>query len=109
MKFIVAIVENEDARALVNHLTEAGFSPTLISGTESYLHHARALVVFGAPEDKQSEALSITEKTCHRRDNHENPVPPITELGEMFPAHPLQRKIGGADVFIFEVAQFFKF
>ncbi len=109
MKFIIAIVENEDARALVNRLSDANFTPTLVSGTESYLHRSKALVVFGAPEDMQPGALSIIEKVCHRRDNHENPVPPITELGEMFPTRPLQRKIGGADVFIFEAAQFFRF
>ena len=109
MKFVVAIVENEDARALVNKLADAGFSPTLISGTESYLHHTRALVVFGASVDRQPQALAIIEKACHRRQNYENPVPPITELGELFPMRPPQKQVGGANVFIFEASQFFNF
>ena len=109
MKFIVSIVHNEDARALVTHLAEAGFRPTLINSTESFLYGNRALVLFGSVENSVDTAVKIIQKTCKKRARYDQPLPPPTEAGEMFLVAPNKRTIGGATVFVLDSEQFFKF
>lgn len=109
MKLIVSIVHNEDARALVTYLAEAGFHPTLINSTESFLYGNRAVVLFGTVENSVETALQIIKKTCKQRQRYDQPLPPPTEAGEMFITTPNKRTIGGASVFVLEAEQFLKY
>ncbi len=109
MKLVVSIVHNEDARALVNRLTEAGFHPTLINSTESYLYGGRALVMVHAEASQTPTVTEIIGKTCKKRTRYDPPLPPPTEVGEMFITTPIKRIIGGATVFVLDTEQFLQF
>ncbi len=109
MKLIVTIVHNEDARALANHLAKAGFQPTLINSTETYLYGSRALVLIHAEPHQVETATNIIRKTCKQRERFDTPLPPPTETGEMFISTPIKREIGGATVFVLDAEQFYRF
>lgn len=109
MKLIISIVHNEDARALVTHLAEAGFQPTLINSTESFLYGNRALVLLGTEAHTVDTALQIIKKTCRQRHRYDQPLPPPTEAGEIFITAPNKRIIGGATVFVVDTEQFLNF
>ncbi len=109
MKLVVSIVHNEDARALVNRLTEAGFQPTLINSTESYLYGGRALVMVSAEPHQTQTITEIIGKTCKKRTRYDPPLPPPTEVGEMFITTPIKRIIGGATVFVLNTEEFLQF
>ncbi len=109
MKLIVSIVHNEDARALVNRLAQSGFHPTLINSTETYLYGGRALVLVGVKAHQTQSVTEIIGKICKKRTRYDPPLPPPTEIGEMFITSPIKRIIGGATVYVLESEQFFHF
>lgn len=109
MKLVVSIVHNEDARPLVNRLSEAGFRPTLINSTETYLYGGRALVLTAVEAHQIQTVTGIIGKMCKKRTRYDPPLPPPTEVGEMFITAPIQRTIGGATVFVLDAENFFQF
>jgi uncharacterized protein YaaQ len=109
MKLIMSIVNTDDSGRLVDALTEAGFRATTISTTGGFLRQGNATIFVGTEDEKVPEVLDLIQENCHTRTQYINPLPPVMEPGEMYLPTPVDIQVGGATVFVLDVAQFERF
>lgn len=106
VKLVVAIVNPEDAGALVDALLEREFRATRLHSSGGFLKQSNATVILGVDDDAVDEVLGIIRENCHSRTQLVNPMPPILEPGEFFLPYPLEVDVGGATVFVLPVERF---
>jgi uncharacterized protein YaaQ len=106
MKLVVSIVNNEDARPLIDALMRKGHRTTMISTTGGFLREGNATLFVVTQDEKVDEVLSIIRENCHTRTQHVNPLPPVMEPGEMYLPTPIEVEVGGATVFVIDVDRF---
>ena len=106
MNLVVAIVHNEDARALVDALLDKEFRATRVSSSGGFLKQSNATIFLGVDESDVEEVIGIVRETCTSRTQVVNPMPPIMEPGEFFMPYPLEVEVGGATVFVLAVDRF---
>jgi uncharacterized protein YaaQ len=109
MKLVMAIVNNDDSGQLLDALTAAGFRATTISTTGGFLRQGNATIFVGAEDDKVSHVLDLIQENCHTRRQFVDPLPPVMEPGEMYLPTPVDVQVGGAAVFVLDVARFERF
>jgi uncharacterized protein YaaQ len=109
MKLVMSIVQSDDAGRLVDALTAAGFRATKISTTGGFLRQGNATIFVGTDDDRVSHVLELIQENCHTRRQFVNPLPPVMEPGEMYMPTPVDVQVGGATVFVLDVAQFEQF
>jgi len=106
MKLMMSIVNSDDARRLVDALTQAGYRATTISTTGGFLRQGNATILVGTEDEKVPHVLQLIRENCHTRTQFINPLPPVMEPGEMYMPTPVEVQVGGATVFVLDVAQF---
>jgi uncharacterized protein YaaQ len=109
MKLIMSIVHSDDAGQLVNALTGAGYRATTISTTGGFLRQGNATIFVGTGDETVPQVLELIRQNCHTRTQYINPLPPVMEPGEMYIPTPVDIQVGGATVFVLDVAQFERF
>ena len=108
MKLIIAIVNNDNSRNLLDRLGRAGFSATVTSSAGGFLHVSNATIFCGVEDDDLSDALTIIRENCTSRVQYVTPLPPVMEPGEMHIPTPVEKHVGGATIFVTDVAHFEK-
>ncbi len=109
MKLIMCIVNSDEAGRLVGVLTQAGYRATTISTTGGFLRQGNATIFVGTDDEKVPHVLQLIQENCHTRSQYVNPLPPVMEPGEIYIPTPVEVQVGGATVFVLEVAQFVRF
>jgi uncharacterized protein YaaQ len=109
MKLVMSIIHNDDSNRLVDALTGAGFRATTISTTGGFLRQGNATILVGTENDRVPEVLELVRENCHTRRQFVNPLPPVAEPGEMYIPTPVEVQVGGATVFVLDIAQFAQF
>jgi uncharacterized protein YaaQ len=109
MKLVMSIVQSDDAGRLVDALTAAGYRATTISTTGGFLRQGNATIFVGTEDDQVPQVLKLIQENCHTRRQFVNPLPPVMEPGEMYMPTPVDVQVGGATVFVLDVAQFEQF
>jgi uncharacterized protein YaaQ len=109
MKLIIAIVQDEDASRLVSALMNDGYSATKLATTGGFLRSGNTTLLIGVDDDRLEGCLHIIEKLCKSR--RQIATSPITAGGAvgMYAHMPIEVTVGGATVFVMDVAQFAKF
>lgn len=103
MKLLFAIIQNEDNKSLTRALIEKEISVTRISSTGGFLRGGNTTLMIGVPEEKLQTALdTIKEHSC-RRQVVTAPAAGIPHNVDSI-AMPLTVTVGGATVFILDVA-----
>ncbi len=106
MKLIIAIVNSEDASAVLSELTNKGFSVTKLSTSGGFLRAGNVTMLIGLEEEKVADALSVIEEfSCQRQ--QQIPVSP-GYVGDSLLSVPVEVTVGGATVFVLDVEQFYK-
>lgn len=108
MKMVVAIVQMDDASALVKSLSHAGYGVTHVKSAGGFLRRQNATVFAGVPDRDVDRVLEIIRQKCHSRTEQVSPLPPVVEPGEVYMPYPMEVEVGGATVFVLEVARFEK-
>ena len=106
MKLIVAIVHNEDARALVDALLDQDYRATRLHSSGGFLKQSNATIILGVEDGQVDPVIDIVRTNCTSRTQIVNPMPPIMEPGEFFMPYPLEVEVGGATVFVLPVERF---
>jgi uncharacterized protein YaaQ len=106
MKLVLAVVQAEDAGGLLTRLTERGFRATRIKTAGGFLRETNATLFLGVEDDQVETALRVIRENCVTRRQHINPVPPVLESGELFLPYPIEVEVGGATIFVLDVARF---
>ncbi len=109
MKLVVAIVQRDDAGKLLDVLRDNNYQTTLISTTGGFLRAGNSTIMVGVEEEKLEHLLGIIKRNCTTRSQFVNPMPPVMEPGELYLAQPVEVQVGGATVFVLDIARFEKF
>lgn len=105
MKLIMSIVNSDDEGRLVDALTRAGYRATTISTTGGFLRQGNATIFVGTEDENVAQVLQLIKENCHTRSQYVNPLPPVMEPGEMYIPTPVDVQVGGATVFVLDVAE----
>lgn len=107
MKLIVAIINNDDANAVMNNITKAGYSATRLSTTGGFLRAGNVTLLIGVEKSKVDEVVNIIGEHSSQRKK----ITPVntTYIGEsMLTSMPVEVTVGGATIFVLDVEQFYK-
>lgn len=106
MKLIIAIVNSEDASAVLSELTGQGFSVTKLATSGGFLRAGNVTMMIGVEEEQVQKALSVIEEFSSQR-KQQVPVN-STYIGDSMITVPVEVTVGGATVFVLDVEQFCK-
>jgi uncharacterized protein YaaQ len=108
VKLVVAIVHADDAGPCSDALTDSGFECTRLNTSGGFLQKGNSTLLVGV-DDTQVDSVVDVLRTCARgRNEYMNPLPPMTEPAEFFVPFPVEVQVGGATVFVLDVARFEK-
>ena len=104
MKLIIAIINYDDAGAVVQNLSKQGFSSTRLSTTGGFLLAGNVTLLIGVEEERVQQAVNIIRLHSHSR---KQLMPAITEMSHGFmPVMPVEVTVGGATLFVVDVERF---
>ena len=106
MKLIIAIVNSEDASAVLSELTGQGFSVTKLATSGGFLRAGNVTMMIGVEEEQVQKALSVIEEFSSQR-KQQVPVN-STYIGDSMITVPVEVTVGGATVFVLDVEQFYE-
>ena len=106
MKMVMAIINADDAQAVVSNLTKSAFSVTKLATTGGFLRTGNTTILVGVDDEKLDEVLAIINKHSHSR---KQMIPATSEFGiGMIPTVPVEVSVGGATIFVMDVERFEK-
>jgi uncharacterized protein YaaQ len=106
MKMVVAIVQAEDASGLQTQLGNRGFRTTRIKTAGGFLREANATIFLGVEDHEVEVVLHTIRENCTTRQQQITAIPAVMEPGEFFLPYPVEVEVGGATVFVLDVARF---
>ena len=106
MKLVMAIVNADDAHAVINHLTKESYSVTRLATTGGFLKTGNTTIIVGVEANKVENVIEIIRHHSHSR---KQLVSTASELGMgFFPTVPTEITVGGATVFVVDIERFEK-
>ena len=106
MKLIIAIVQDEDTPALTEALIAAGHRFTKVSTTGSFLRTGNTSLLIGVEDAQVDAVMGVLRRTCRRRTQVAVPYSPALEHVLLYMPENFEVEVGGAVVFIIDVARF---
>jgi len=107
MKLIIAIVQDQDSRAVLDALIADDYRATKVSSTGGFLTRGNATILIGVQNEQVEHVLDILRKHCHARKEFVSPVLPLSEAAAARHwVQPLEVEVGGATVFVLNVERF---
>lgn len=110
MKLIFAIIRDKDANDAVDALNKKHIGVTKLASTGGFLRDGNTTLMMGTEDDKVEEVMGILHENCAKRTEMEVVAPhstggvPVWNLGYA----PIKVEVGGATVFVLDVADFRK-
>ena len=106
MKMVMAIINSEDSHTLLDRLVRRGLSATVTNAAGGYLRIGNTMLYVGVEEDRVDEVLTVIREGCTKRTQYVTPLPPVMEPGEVHIPKPIEKEVGGATIFVLDVAHF---
>lgn len=106
MKMIIAIVQEQDAGEVTRSLRDTGIAHTSMKTRGGFLERGNVMFMIGVDEENVDKVLSTIHQHCHQREVMHRP-----DLGALHPdayVAPTTVEVGGAVIFILDVADFRK-
>ena len=108
MKMVMAVVNSDDSRNVLERLARNGFAVTVTSSTGGFLRISNTTIYCGVEDEKVEVVLEIIRETCPDRVHYVTPLPPVMEPGEVHIPTPVEKHTGGATIFVLDVHHFEK-
>jgi uncharacterized protein YaaQ len=106
-KLIVVITSDDEAEALIKRLIERGYPATKVSSTGGFLRRGNATIFSGIEAGDLNNVLAIIRNECKARTEF-IPAQALPFPESIYPAEPVQVRVGGAIVFVLPVDRFEK-
>ena len=104
MKLVIAVINHDDANAVIRNLSQQGFSSTKLATTGGFLMSGNATVLIGVEEEQVQSVINIVREHSHSRTQL---IPTTTEIGYgNYHNMPVEVTIGGATIFVVDVERF---
>lgn len=108
MKLVIAVVQDKDHRRVTEALLERGFKFTNIASTGGLLREGNVTFLIGVDTDQIDDVITVLREHSKTREQLVNVFPPTIEpIGTCIPS-PVKVQVGGATVFVLDVARFEK-
>jgi uncharacterized protein YaaQ len=108
MKLIMAIIHDEDAFHIMDRLSAEGFSVTKLASTGGFLRAGNTTLICGVTEDRIPALVDIIEKKKKSRKQITSVNAMNVNANESFAPYPVEVTVGGATIFVLDVAEFRK-
>lgn len=106
MKLVIVVVQGSDVERLLDALVSRGFRATQINSSGGFLREQNVTLLVGVDEDDVPAVREIVRQNCHARTRFVNPLMPIVEPGEFYAPSPIEVLVGGATLFVLDIARF---
>lgn len=105
MKLVLAIVQDQDAGDLITEVTERGFRVTKLATSGGFLKAGNTTLLMGIEDEDLDSLLKVIEDNCSAR---EIPTSLLTMSipGDTYIPEPIDVKVGGATIFVLDVAHY---
>ncbi|MDR0975110.1 MAG: cyclic-di-AMP receptor [Ruminococcus sp.] len=108
MKLVYAIVNRDDSKSVLTHLTKSGFYVTKLATTGGFLGSGNTTFMICDEDEKIPHMIDIIRKYSKKRTEY-LPANDTIMQGVTAPASaPLEVTIGGATIIVTEVTDFMK-
>lgn len=104
MKLILAIVNNDDSARVAAALTESGFGVTKLTTSGGFLMVGNTTLLIGTEDDSTSKAIDILKQYCTTRKQLSSSTSSFG-MGMNHMSIPEEVQVGGATIFVLDVAQ----
>lgn len=106
MKMLIAILNADDASAVIQNLMKEGYSVTRLSTTGGFLRAGNVTILTGVKDDRVQAVIDIIGKYSKSR---KQVIPTTSEAGiNFYPSMPVEVTVGGATIFVLNVERFEK-
>ena len=106
MKMLIAILNADDASAVIQNLMKDGYSVTRLSTTGGFLRAGNVTILIGVNDDHVQTVIDIIGKYSKSR---KQVIPTTSEAGiNFYPSMPVEVTVGGATIFVLNVERFEK-
>jgi uncharacterized protein YaaQ len=106
-KLIVVITSNDEADSLIRKLVERGYPATKVSSTGGFLRRGNATIFSGVESGDIENVMALIRDECKARTDFV-PAQALPFPESIYPAEPVQVRVGGAIVFVLPVERFEK-
>ena len=106
-KLLVVITADDEADTLIRKLVERGYPATKVSSTGGFLRRGSATILSGIDGNDVDAVLAIIREECKAR-TELVPAQALPFPESIYPAEPVQIRVGGAIVFVLPVERFEK-
>jgi uncharacterized protein YaaQ len=106
MKLVVAVVQGKDVEALLRALRASGYRATQINSSGGFLRENNVTIMTGVDDVRVPDVFRLIRENCYTRTQYVNPLLPIMEPGEFYMPSPVEVQVGGATVFVLQVARY---
>ena len=106
MKLILAIVSNDDVAAVTSALTENDFYLTRLATTGGFLRAGNTTFIVGTEDERVDKCIEVIGSEAKKR-TEVVPSNASYDVGR-YSSFPVEVQIGGATIFVLDVAQFTK-
>ncbi|MDQ3248024.1 MAG: cyclic-di-AMP receptor [Chloroflexota bacterium] len=108
MKLVMVIVNNDDSRNLIDRLSKRRFAVTVTNTLGGFLRVGNTTLFCGVEDAQVAEVIGVIRESCPSRTQYVTPLPPVMEPGEVNIPMPIEKKVGGATIFVLNVDHFEK-
>ncbi len=108
MKLVIGVVGSDDASAVLDALNKARFTATRLSTTGGFLRAGNVTLLIGVEDGSVPAVLNIFKDYSSKRTQYTAAAAPFAGDG-FLAASPVEVTVGGATVFVLDVASFQKF
>jgi uncharacterized protein YaaQ len=109
MKLIVAIIQQEDMRELLDHLLSKGYKVTKLKSIGGFLEVSNIVLLIAIENEKLDDVLSIIHERAHSRERYVETLPFNLIEGISGFSLPVKVTVGGAQVFIIDIEKYVKY
>ncbi|MBX6354118.1 MAG: cyclic-di-AMP receptor [Thermoflavifilum sp.] len=109
MKMILAVIQDKDSPKLTQNLVKAGIRATKLASTGGFLRAGNTTFMIGIEDHRVDEVLDLIRTSCRSREQVVSPTTPMGAQMESYVSYPVTVQVGGATVFVLDVAQFEQF
>ncbi len=108
MKFIISIVNKDDILPLVDVLVTNGYRVTTFKTAGGFLRKENVTLFTGVEDEQVEDVVRLIQDNCHTRIQRVGSLPPLMESGESYVLATEEVEVGGAVIFVLDVAQFLR-
>jgi uncharacterized protein YaaQ len=104
VKMILAIVQEDDSKPLLDKLVQNGLRATKVSTTGGFLRTGNSTVLLGVEDDQVTGVVNIITATCRTRKAPIGALPYAMTGAPGTPAsNSIEVEVGGAHIFVWRV------